>query len=95
MKWLIALLTVMLIATQYRLWVGEGSLAEVSRLEREIAQQQQKNAALVAENRQLLQEVLNLKQGTQGIEARARHDLGMIREGETLFIFVDDKADSE
>lgn len=89
MKWLLAILTIILLATQYRFWVGEGSLAEVTRLKRQLDQQQEKNAALMRENRQLLREVRSLKVGTEGVEAKARYDLGLIKEGETLFIFLD------
>ncbi|WP_226645888.1 septum formation initiator family protein [Microbulbifer sp. CnH-101-G] len=89
MKWLLGILTFILLATQYRLWVGDGSLAEVTRLKRQLAQQQEKNAALARENRQLLREVRSLKEGTDGVEAKARYDLGLIKEGETLFIFLD------
>ncbi|MCQ3830930.1 septum formation initiator family protein [Microbulbifer elongatus] len=89
MKWLLVILTVMLLVTQYRLWVGEGSFADVTRLERQLEDQQQKNAALERENRHLLREVRSLKEGTDGVEAKARYDLGLIKEGETLFIFLD------
>ncbi|WP_445357549.1 septum formation initiator family protein [Microbulbifer sp. ANSA002] len=89
MKWLLGILTFILLATQYRLWVDDGSLAEVTRLKRQLAQQQEKNAALARENRQLLREVRSLKVGTDGVEAKARYDLGLIKEGETLFIFLD------
>ncbi|GAA5441985.1 cell division protein FtsB [Microbulbifer sp. NBRC 101763] len=89
MKWLLAILTIILLTTQYRLWVGGGSLAEVTRLKRQLDQQQEKNAALARENRQLLREVRSLKVGTDGVEAKARYDLGLIKEGETLFIFLD------
>lgn len=89
MKWLLAILTVLLLMTQYRMWVGDGSFAEVTRLERQLGEQQQKNAALERENRQLLREVRSLKEGTDGVEAKARYDLGLIKEGETLFIFLD------
>ncbi|MDP5209311.1 septum formation initiator family protein [Microbulbifer sp. 2205BS26-8] len=89
MKWLLAILTILLLATQYRLWVGPGSLAEITRLKRQLAVQREKNAALEQENRQLFREVRSLKVGTDGIEARARYDLGLIKEGETLFIFLE------
>lgn len=89
MKWLLAILVAMILMTQYRLWVGEGSLAEVARLQRQIAEQREKNAALERANRQLLREVRSLKEGTDGVEAKARYDLGLIKEGETLFIFLD------
>ncbi|WP_193165902.1 FtsB family cell division protein [Microbulbifer hainanensis] len=95
MRWLLAILTIILLVTQYRLWVGEGSLAEVTRLKRELAQQQEKNSALERRNRQLLREVRSLKVGTDGVEAKARYDLGLIKDGETLFIFMDpDKAEN-
>ena len=89
MKWLLLILTAILLTTQYRLWVGEGSLADVARLERQLVEQRAKNAALERENRQLLREVRSLKEGTDGVEAKARYDLGLIKEGETLFIFLD------
>ena len=96
MKWLLAILTAMLLVTQYRLWVGEGSFADVTRLERQLDDQQKKNSALERENRQLLREVHSLKEGTDGVEAKARYDLGLIKEGETLFIFLDqDKKNPE
>ncbi|MFC6635133.1 FtsB family cell division protein [Microbulbifer taiwanensis] len=89
MRWLLAILVLLLLTSQFRLWVGEGSLAEVARLKRQLAQQQEKNAALARENRHLLREVRSLKEGTDGVEAKARYDLGLIKEGETLFIFLD------
>ncbi|MBB3061736.1 FtsB family cell division protein [Microbulbifer rhizosphaerae] len=95
MRWLLAILTAILLVTQYRLWVGEGSLAEVARLKRQLAEQRGKNTALERENRQLLREVRSLKEGTDGVEAKARYDLGLIEEGETLFIFLDPEETEE
>jgi cell division protein FtsB len=43
----------------------------------------------------LEREVLELQTGNQGLEQRAREQLGLIREGETYYQLVDDpKADS-
>jgi len=95
MRWLLAILTIMLLATQYRLWVGDGSLAQVARLKRELTEQQGKNTALERQNRQLLREVRSLKEGTDGVETKARYDLGLIKDGETLFIFMDPKKKAE
>ncbi|MCH9692695.1 MAG: septum formation initiator family protein [Gammaproteobacteria bacterium] len=89
MKWLLAVLVVLLLTTQFRLWVGEGSLAEMVRLKRQLQQQQEQNTLLESRNRQLLREVRSMKEGTAGIEAKARNDLGMIKKGETLFVFFD------
>ena len=91
MKWIVVIMLVFLVGLQYRLWVGDGSLAEKSRLAREIALQESENVALRERNRQLAVDVLELKTGLDGVEERARYDLGMVKEGETFFMIVDDK----
>lgn len=90
-----ALLLVVLIALQYRLWVGEGSLAEVTTLKRQLATQRSNLRDLHERNATLQAEVDDLKQGLAAIEARARSELGLIREGETYFQLLDaeDKPD--
>lgn len=91
MKWLALVLVVMLLALQYRLWMGEGSIAHVVSLNREIDKQKEENARLRERNRLLAAEVEALKQGVDAIEERARNDMGMIKEGETFFMIVDEK----
>lgn len=83
--WLFVVLVLALSGLQYRLWVGEGSLAQVTELKRQIAEQQGENERLLERNRILEAEVLELKQGTETVEERARHELGMVKEGETLY----------
>lgn len=90
MKWLAIILVVALLALQYRLWMGEGSIASVVSLNREIAKQKEENARLRERNRFLAAEVDALKQGKDAIEERARNDMGMIKEGETFFMIVDE-----
>ena len=85
MKWLAALLLLLLAGLQYRLWVGEGSLAHVAQLERQIDKQQAENRALRQRNRVLALEVEALKAGADSVEARARADMGMIKKGETFY----------
>jgi cell division protein FtsB len=89
-----ALLLMVLLALQYRLWVGEGSLAEVSTLKRQLAAQREALSDLQERNATLQAEVDDLKQGVAAIEARARSELGLIREGETYFQLLEpeDKA---
>ncbi len=82
---LFAVLLVMLLVLQYRLWVGQGSLAEVFRLQQQIESQQQQLVQMKERNVRLRAEVESLKTGLEAVEARARSDLGMIREGETFY----------
>ncbi len=88
MKWLSGLLLILLIALQYRLWVGHGSLAEVSRLRDEIVKQQVLNDRLETRNKLLESEVLELQQGVDSLEERARSELGMIKKGETYYQLI-------
>ena len=83
--WLFVALVLVLAGLQYRLWVGEGSFAQVTELKRQIAEQQGENERLLERNRILEAEVLELKQGMETVEERARHELGMVKEGETLY----------
>ena len=83
--WLFVALVLVLAGLQYRLWVGNGSLAQVTDLTQQIADQRAENEILLERNRVLDAEVLELKKGMETVEERARHELGMIKEGETLY----------
>jgi cell division protein FtsB len=74
MKWMLGILIILLAALQYRLWISEGSLADVNRLEREIKIQQADNSRLRERNRILAVEVEDLKTGLDSVEERARND---------------------
>ncbi|AOA06457.1 MULTISPECIES: cell division protein FtsB [Pseudomonas] len=84
-NWLFLILLLLLAGLQYRLWVGNGSLAQVTDLTQQIADQRAENEILLERNRVLDAEVLELKKGMETVEERARHELGMIKEGETLY----------
>lgn len=85
---LIAVLVLLLLLLQYRLWVGKGSLAEVRMLEHQLADQQARIDALRARNRALRAEVDSLRKDDDAMEARARSELGLIRDGETYFQLI-------
>ncbi|NQD92143.1 cell division protein FtsB [Pseudomonas sp. CrR25] len=87
--WLFVVLILLLLGLQYRLWVGDGSLAQMTELKQQIAEQQGENERLLERNRILEAEVMELKKGMETVEERARHELGMVKEGETLFQLVE------
>ncbi len=89
MRVLIGILFVLFLWLQYRLWVGEGSLAEVYNLRREIDQQQLELERMKQRNQVLEAEVRDLKTGLEALEERARTELGMIREGEVYYQVVE------
>jgi cell division protein FtsB len=88
MKWLALALGVLLVLLQFRLWVGDGSVAEVWGLRQQVEAQRSENAVLRERNQALEAEVLDLKTGLAAIEERARSELGMIKDGETFLQVV-------
>jgi cell division protein FtsB len=93
MRVVVALLVVLLIFLQYRLWVGQGSLAEVNNLKQEINQLRKELVGLRERNHALQAEVEDLRSGQTAIEERARSELGMIKEGETFFQVIAPRED--
>ena len=85
MRFLMVVLAVVLVLLQARLWLSNGGLREVWRLETEVARRVEDNQRLAARNTALEAEVLDLKQGLAAAEERARTELGMIHSGETFY----------
>jgi cell division protein FtsB len=85
MRFLMLVLVIVFAFMQARLWLSNGGLREVWRLETEVARRTEENGRLVTRNSALEAEVLDLKQGLAAAEERARTELGMIRSGETFF----------
>ena len=61
----------------------------VHRLEAAVASQRKDNARLETRNRRLAADVLDLKEGLEAVEERARTDLGMIGRDETFYQIVE------
>ncbi len=90
MKVLATILLLLLLLLQYRLWFGDGGLLTLWQLSDQVAQQQKENEQLRERNRSLEAEVVDLKQGLQAIEERARSELGMIKDDETFYQVVEE-----
>ena len=88
MRLLILFLIVLFIGLQYRLWFGDGSLSEVVQLSNELEKQKQKLRELEERNRRLEARVLDLQNGFDAYEEKARNDLGMIKEGESFYQII-------
>jgi len=89
MRYLVAILIILLVMLQYDLWVGDGSLATVWRLKQAVEVQQTENESLQERNAALEGEVKDLKSGLDAIEERARSELGMIQQGETYIQVIE------
>ncbi len=73
---------------QYQLWNGEDGIKAVERLTERIAEQQAENETLLERNLVLEAEIIELKKGLETVEERARQELGMIKDDETLYLIL-------
>jgi len=78
------MLAVLLVLLQYPLWLGEGGWLAVRQGANRLATQEVLNQRLRQRNETLHAEVIDLKQGREAIEERARSELGMIAPDETF-----------
>lgn len=78
----------MVLAIQGQLWFADGGYNKTRNLRLAVEQQRSLNQELRARNAALDAEVVNLKQGDEAAEERARTDLGMIGRKETFYQVV-------
>ena len=88
MRSLLAILLLVLIALQVKMWFGEGGYRDVKRLTLRVEEQVANNEALAQRNRELQAEVEDLRQGLHAVEERARSELGMVKENEEFYQVV-------
>lgn len=93
MKKIIAILIVLLLMLQYKIWLGDGGIPKILALQEEIDLVQQQVNGLQERNQALEAEVQDLKKGLHAIEERARSDLGMIGKDEVYYQVISSEAD--
>jgi cell division protein FtsB len=84
MRYLSIALLLLLAGVQSGLWLGDGGLPQVMRLQSQLDARLQANAAQRLANQRLVAEVEDLRQGLEMVEERARADLGMVKPDEIL-----------
>ena len=89
---LLLVLLGLLALLQYQLWLGDGGISERRSLESQVASDSKENQSLRQRNEALADRVIELQEGDEMLEAVAREDLGLEREGEEFILFVDDKS---
>ncbi|SFH83725.1 cell division protein FtsB [Modicisalibacter xianhensis] len=85
LKWLAVVLIALLGLLQYSLWLGEGGLRELTHIRARVDTLAAETETLEARNQRLAAEVVDLKNGLDAIEERARSDIGMVRSDEQFF----------
>jgi len=88
MKFVIALLALLLGLLQYELWFAHGGLVFAYHLRQGLVRQHALNDKLQARNVAMAANIEDLKNGTDAIEEHARYDLGMIKPTEVFYQLV-------
>ena len=89
MRIVMFILCLLVVLLQYKAWFSDVGYVAAERLRAEVDEQRQRGELLARRNEILTAEVLALKAGVEGLEARARNDLGMIKAGETFYLIPD------
>jgi cell division protein FtsB len=85
---LLVILVIAGLGLQAELWFSDDGYRKTLKLRTAVAEQLALNDALRERNGALDAEVINLKQGVDAAEERARTDLGMIGQRETFYQVV-------
>ena len=88
MRWLLVVLGSVTVLMQAQLWLSDDGYRKTVKLRDAVADQRHMNQQLRDRNASLDAEVVNLKQGLEAAEERARTDLGMIGRKETFYQVV-------
>jgi len=89
MRIIVSCLILALIGLQYKLWLGDDSIPKWFHLEAKLVDQEQENTKLAARNRAIEADIIELKSGEQALEEQARYELGMVKNGEVYYHFVE------
>ena len=87
-RWLLVVLAIAGLGLQTELWFSDDGYRKTLKLRAAVADQLALNDSLRERNASLDAEVINLKQGMDAAEERARTDLGMIGKSETFYQVV-------
>ena len=95
MKYLIAVMALLLMILFASLWFGHGSYPAKWQLEKEISEIKASNEKQAEMNQQIRAELEDAQSGNAAVEERARSELGMIRTKETFYEVILDTRDEK
>jgi cell division protein FtsB len=94
MKILNSILVILLVLLTTRLISGHNGINFYNGNRAEVTQLKTANDDLMKRNELIAADVKDLKLGLEGIEERARNELGMIRDNETFFRLIPSNNDN-
>lgn len=89
MRSIVFLLILALVSLQYKLWLGYGGIQQRQLVEQKIALQKAENQSIRSRSHALEADIRELKSGEQALEEQARYELGMVKDNEVYYQFVE------
>jgi len=84
MRWVTVVLVALLVGVQADLWLGKAGLPYVMGLHKQLDGQLARNELSSQRNARVAAEVIDLKEGLEMVEEKARAELGMVKADEIL-----------
>ena len=81
-------LIILFLLLQVDIWIKKDGYKRKVELTEMIEIQTEANKEMTIRNNQLQQEIIDLKNGTEAIEEKARTEMGMIKEGEEFYLIA-------
>lgn len=81
-------LIILFLLLQVDIWIKKDGYKRKVELAEMIEIQTEANKEMTIRNNQLQQEIIDLKNGTEAIEEKARTEMGMIKEGEEFYLIA-------
>ena len=88
MRLVTIILIILFLLLQVDIWIKKDGYKRKVELAEMIEIQTEANKEMTIRNNQLQQEILDLKNGTEAIEEKARTEMGMIKEGEEFYLIA-------
>ena len=88
MRLVTIVLIILFLLLQVDIWIKKDGHKRKVELAEMIEIQTEANKEMTIRNNQLQQEIVDLKNGTEAIEEKARTEMGMIKEGEEFYLIA-------
>ena len=88
MRLVTIILIILFLLLQVDIWIKKDGYKRKVELTEMIELQTDANKEMTIRNNQLQQETIDLRNGTEAIEEKARTEMGMIKEGEELYLIA-------
>ena len=88
MRLVTIVLIILFLLLQLDIWIKNDGYKRKVELTETIEMQTEANKEMTIRNNQLQQEIIDLRNGTEAIEEKARTEMGMIKEGEEFYLIA-------